>query len=270
MIDFSVLIRLAADEGIERIAVGVVVRNASGQVLMIRRAPHDVLPGLWEYPGGSLEDGEPVPAGAARELAEETGLTGALDYVRHLDFSNQNGQQVRQFVFTTEVPDGTPLALSPEHDAHQWAVPGRLPPTSDRQRSVIEWLTGRLAIPGWRPVGGYLTTIARPSVYGSFLVTDPQGRVLGMRSAINPDVWNFPGGNVEPGEELPDAAVRELREESGLIVRPVICTWCTPSRPGRAGTGSADSCCSSSPPASSRASWSTPNRTSTWTCAGTP
>ncbi|WP_051836180.1 NUDIX hydrolase [Streptomyces sp. NRRL WC-3742] len=216
MIDFRVLIRLAADEGIERIAVGVVVRDASGQVLMIRRAPHDVLPGLWEYPGGSLEDGEPVPAGAARELAEETGLTGVLDYVRHLDFTDQNGRQVRQFVFTTEVPDGTPLALSPDHDAPQWADPGRLPPTSDGQRSVIEWLTGRLAIPGWRPVGGYLTTIARPSVYGSFLVTDPQGRVLGMRSAINPDVWNFPGGNVEHGETPFTTALREAEEEIGL------------------------------------------------------
>ncbi|WP_051966934.1 NUDIX hydrolase [Kitasatospora mediocidica] len=217
MIDFDVLTELAFREGIERIGVGVVVRDASGRVLMIRRSPHDVLPGLWEYPGGGREDGEAVPAGAARELAEETGLTGlALEYVRHLDFTNQRRRRVRQFVFTAVVPDGTEVALSRDHDSHQWAHPDSLPPTSDRQRAVIEWLNRRLDIPGWRPVGGYVTTIARPSTYGCLLVTDPQGRVLGMRSTINPDVWNFPGGNVEHGETPFTTALREAEEELGL------------------------------------------------------
>ncbi|MDH6709209.1 8-oxo-dGTP pyrophosphatase MutT (NUDIX family) [Kitasatospora sp. MAA19] len=217
MIDFDVLTDLAFREGADRIGVGVVVRDTSGRILMIRRAAHDVLPGLWEYPGGGREDGEPVPAGAARELAEETGLTGlTLEYARHLDFTNQRGLQVRQFVFTAVVPEGTPVVLSGDHDDHQWAPSDRLPTTSDGQRAVIEWLTGRLAIPGWRPVGGYLTTIARPSAYGSFLVTDPHGRVLGMRSTINPEVWNFPGGNVEHGESPFTTALREAEEELGL------------------------------------------------------
>ncbi|MFC8449333.1 NUDIX domain-containing protein [Kitasatospora sp. NPDC057223] len=217
MIDFDVLTAQAAREGIERIGVGVVVRDASGRVLVISRAPHDVLPGLWEYPGGSHEAVEDVPAGAARELAEETGLAGLpLEYARSLDFTNQHGRRAWQFVFTTVVPDGTPVALSPEHDGHQWASPDALPPTADGQRDVIRWLTRRLALPNWRPVGGYLTTVARPTSYGSFLVTDPAGRVLGMRSAVNPDVWNFPGGNVEHGESPFTTALREAQEELGL------------------------------------------------------
>ncbi|MFF2658177.1 NUDIX domain-containing protein [Kitasatospora sp. NPDC058032] len=217
MIDFGVLTNLAAREDIERIGVGVVVRDASGRILMLRRSPADVLPGLWEYPGGGREDDEPVPAGAARELTEETGLTGLpLEYARHLDFTDQHGRRVRQFVFTTVVPDGTQITLSPDHDGHQWAYPDSLPPTGDGRRAVIEWLTRRLGVPGWRPVGGYLTTIARPSSYGCFLVTDPQGRILGMRSTINPSVWNFPGGNVEHGETPFTTALREAREELGL------------------------------------------------------
>ncbi|WP_051814011.1 NUDIX hydrolase [Kitasatospora sp. MBT63] len=176
MIDFGTLTDLAAREGIERICVGVVVRDASSRILMIRRAPQDVLPGLWEYPGGAREDGESIPAGAARVLTEETGLTGwPLEYARHLDFTNQHGRRVRQFVFTTVVPDSTPIRLSHDHDA-------------------------------------------RPTTYGSFLITDPQDRILGMRSTINPAVWNFPGGNVEHGSAPFATALIEAEEELGLVL----------------------------------------------------
>ncbi|MET9398982.1 NUDIX domain-containing protein [Kitasatospora sp. NPDC002965] len=217
MIDFDVLTELAAREGTERIGVGVVVRDASGRILMIRRAPHAVPPGLWEYPAGSREDGETVPAGAARELAVATGLTGVpLEFARSLDLTDRHGRRLRQFVFTTVVPDGTTVTLSPDHDERLWASADTLPPAEDGQREVIDWLVRRLAIPGWRPVGGYVTTIARPTTYGSFLITDPQGRVLGMRSTINPTVWNFPGGNVEHGRTPFTTALIETAEETGL------------------------------------------------------
>lgn len=33
-------------------------------------------------------------------------------------------------------------------------------------------------------------------------------------------LWQFAGGHVEPGETYMDAAVRELREETGLMIKP--------------------------------------------------
>ncbi|MGF1425536.1 NUDIX domain-containing protein [Kitasatospora sp. LaBMicrA B282] len=38
----------------------------------------------------------------------------------------------------------------------------------------------------------------------------------------NPDpIWTLPGGKVDPGESADRAAVRELQEETGLVVDPV-------------------------------------------------
>ncbi|WP_159401018.1 NUDIX hydrolase [Streptomyces sp. NRRL B-24484] len=141
MTDFDVLTDLALREGIEWIGIGVVVRDRSGRVLVIRRAPHDVPPGAWEYPGGGREEGESLPAGAARELAEETGLTDLpLEYARSVDFTTQSGLRARQFVFTTVVPDGTPIALSPDHDDHRWAAADRMPTIGGHQRRLLDRL----------------------------------------------------------------------------------------------------------------------------------
>ncbi len=57
------------------VALALVVR--AGRVLLQRRDLHDpVMPGLWEFPGGKLEAGEPPGSAAIRELREETGLEG--------------------------------------------------------------------------------------------------------------------------------------------------------------------------------------------------
>lgn len=44
-------------------------------------------------------------------------------------------------------------------------------------------------------------------------------RVLLVRRANPPDqgLWGFPGGRIEPGETYLDAALRELKEETGLL-----------------------------------------------------
>ncbi len=51
-----------------------VVRRKDGRILIAQRKPQGLLGGLWEFPGGKLEDGESLEQAAAREVLEETGV----------------------------------------------------------------------------------------------------------------------------------------------------------------------------------------------------
>lgn len=53
----------------------------------------------------------------------------------------------------------------------------------------------------------------------SMICRDAAGRVLLARHT-SPPVWALPGGSIDPGEIPADAAVRELWEETGLLVEP--------------------------------------------------
>jgi 8-oxo-dGTP diphosphatase len=54
-------------------AVAALLADDDGRVLLARRA-HEPDAGLWDTPGGFLEEGEDPLAGLRRELLEETGL----------------------------------------------------------------------------------------------------------------------------------------------------------------------------------------------------
>ena len=60
-----------------------------------------------------------------------------------------------------------------------------------------------------------------PKVAVGTIIRIDDGRLVLVRRAIEPGygLWVFPGGYVDRGEHIVEAAVREAREESGLIVR---------------------------------------------------
>jgi 8-oxo-dGTP diphosphatase len=66
-----------------------------------------------------------------------------------------------------------------------------------------------------RRVGHYLLVV--PGVAG--LVVDGQGRLLLQRRSDS-GAWGLPGGMVDPGESPARTVVREVHEETGLVVRP--------------------------------------------------
>jgi ADP-ribose pyrophosphatase YjhB (NUDIX family) len=60
-----------------------------------------------------------------------------------------------------------------------------------------------------------------PKIAVGTIIRTPADRIVLVRRAIDPGYgkWVFPGGYVDRGEPLTDAAIREAREECGLDVR---------------------------------------------------
>jgi 8-oxo-dGTP pyrophosphatase MutT (NUDIX family) len=54
-------------------------------------------------------------------------------------------------------------------------------------------------------------------VGAAVLVLDHERRLLLMRRTDN-GFWGVPGGSMEPGESLEETAIRETKEETGLVV----------------------------------------------------
>jgi 8-oxo-dGTP diphosphatase len=73
------------------VAVGVIFKCAldnkseeKGEILIAKRAENQHQGGLWEFPGGKVEEGESVQVALQRELEEELGLKSSIENMRPL------------------------------------------------------------------------------------------------------------------------------------------------------------------------------------------
>ena len=68
------------------------------------------------------------------------------------------------------------------------------------------------------------TSCPRPHVGIGVIILNPDGHILiGKREGSHAPYFSIPGGYLEPGESFETAAIREVKEETGLdIVNPVV------------------------------------------------
>jgi 8-oxo-dGTP diphosphatase len=78
-------------QAVVHVAVGVIV-DAEQRLLIALRPAESHQGGLWEFPGGKLEQGETVQQALARELHEELGIQ-ASSYRRLLEVQHDYGDK---------------------------------------------------------------------------------------------------------------------------------------------------------------------------------
>lgn len=111
------------------VAAVIAVTWHAGRVLLVRRHnPPNA--GLWGFPGGKIEPGEPVLRAVERELAEETGVRGvARQVIDAVDVIGGSAQTRYHYLLVAILVDwqaGDPVAAD-DVDEAAWFDPDSLP-----------------------------------------------------------------------------------------------------------------------------------------------
>jgi|APHM01.1.fsa_nt_gi ADP-ribose pyrophosphatase len=175
-----------------------------GEFLLMKRAPHKSSSGKWEFPGGRVEENEDVETAAVRELEEETGFEAepAQRGESYLTEAELGAWRCHPFVFRVEGD----VETSDEHVDYNWVEPDDV-----NQFDTIGELQALKTMGFDDPPQRSVKAVTRLRGTDEYLILkrSPDRRRC-------PGLWESPGGLVEEGEAPREAALRELREETGL------------------------------------------------------
>ncbi len=123
--------------------VAAVISDGEGRILLARRPKGSHMAGLWEFPGGKVEEGESFSEALARELDEELGIVveigGPLTFAVH----TEPDLEILLLFFSGVIATGVPTPR--EGQELRWVRPDELrdfpmPPADDE---VVELLTAQ-------------------------------------------------------------------------------------------------------------------------------
>ena len=108
------------------LVVAAALVDVDGRVLLCRRPPGKAMAGLWEFPGGKLQEGETPEQALIRELREELGIETRDSCLAPLAFASHGYEDVQLLmpVFACRVWQGTPSPQEGQELA--WVRPARL------------------------------------------------------------------------------------------------------------------------------------------------
>ncbi|WP_108682761.1 (deoxy)nucleoside triphosphate pyrophosphohydrolase [Methyloceanibacter sp. wino2] len=121
--------------------------DGSGRVLITQRPEGKPLAGLWEFPGGKLEDGETPEHGLVRELDEELGIAiqpSALIPLTFSSFSYPDFDLLMplfacwQWSGNVTAKEGQALAWADPAALHDYAMPPADEPLKDLLPGLLD------------------------------------------------------------------------------------------------------------------------------------
>ncbi|MEZ0224277.1 MAG: (deoxy)nucleoside triphosphate pyrophosphohydrolase [Alphaproteobacteria bacterium] len=103
--------------------VAVALVDPDGRVLLAQRPPGKKMAGLWEFPGGKIENGETPEHALVRELHEELGIDTTASCLAPLTFASHAYDDFHLFmpVFVCRVWKGA--VMSKEGQSFAWVYP---------------------------------------------------------------------------------------------------------------------------------------------------
>jgi 8-oxo-dGTP diphosphatase len=104
------------------LSVKMVVRDAAGQCLLLRRSLSSKgNPGKWDLPGGKAELGEKFDEALLREVVEETGLMVSITRVAGSAQFELPARKIAYIIMEGRAESGD-VRLSSEHDQFAWVA----------------------------------------------------------------------------------------------------------------------------------------------------
>jgi 8-oxo-dGTP diphosphatase len=90
------------------IVVAAVIRDGEGRVLLARRPDDRHMGGLWEFPGGKVDDGEAPADALVRELREELGVAASIELPITFAVHEEQGLRILLLFYAAHILDGEP------------------------------------------------------------------------------------------------------------------------------------------------------------------
>ena len=189
-----------------------------GKMLLLLRQDHKPQGNTWGQPAGKLEPGETPMQAIIREVFEETGVGSGSDIKELKTFFVSYPEY--DFVYHTF---HLPLKKKPEikidnscHKKYCWITAEealkKLPLMPELDKCIEFFIQEK-------------ANNDHPWIGVDAIIKNCQKEILLLkRSAdrkVYPNLWSLPSGKMEWGEEVKEAVIREVKEETGLKIRVI-------------------------------------------------
>jgi len=120
--------------------VAAVIRDEEGRVLLAQRPEGRHMGGLWEFPGGKIDDGEAPGETLVRELDEELGIEIVVQRPLTFAVHEEPGLRILLLFYGARIARGEPHGH--EGQAVEWVAVTELPslPTPPADAELIRLL----------------------------------------------------------------------------------------------------------------------------------